>query len=241
MADESELSSHDQKELRRQEKEGDREKQRAAAEALQKKMEWGGYLKWGAVALATLLLIYIVPSFRGPSEPLGVGDHPVFGPADSKIEFIIFGDFQCAFTKKFFLGAYQQVVKEYGDKIKIAFRPMPTNRHANDKISAQAAYCANDQGKFWEYAKIVFERQGQADTLSLVKYATELQLDIKTFSECLQSGKYKDKVTADFKAGRKYGITVTPTIFVNGNPLYGDLPFEEYKKLVDWTIEQVVE
>ena len=239
MNDEStEISSHDQKELKRQEKEEEREKQRQAAAALQNKQARKGYLKWGIVAFAIVLLAYTVPGLLKPAEPLTIGEYPWYGPADSKIEFIIFGDFQCPFTKKFFLTTYQKIAEEYKDKIKISFRPMPTNRHANDRLSAQAAYCANDQGKFWEYSKIVFERQGRADTLSLISYANELKLDSKQFGECLQNGKYKDKVNADFKVGRKYGVSITPTVFVNNNPLYGDLASEEYKKLIDWTIEQ---
>ncbi|MBI4016611.1 MAG: DsbA family protein [Candidatus Aenigmarchaeota archaeon] len=234
-----ELSSHDEKELRQKQKEEEREKQRQAAAALNNKQAMKGYLKWGVLAAAIVLLVYTVPGLFKPAEPLTIGNYPWFGPADSKVEFIIFGDFQCPFTKKFFLNTYPKIAEEYKEKIKISFRPMPTNRHANDRLSAQAAYCANDQGKFWEYAQIVFERQGRADTMSLIGYANELELDGKTFGECMQTSKYSDKVNADFKQGRKYGVSITPTVFVNGNQLYGDLPFEEYKKLVDWTITQM--
>ncbi len=230
------LSSHDQKELKQQEKEEQRERQREAAASLQKKLAMKGYIKWGVVAAVIVGILYF---FIGSKpEPLVVGDYPWFGPADSGVEFIVFGDYTCPFTKKFFLGAYEQVVKEYGDKIRISFRPMPTNRHANDRLSAQAAYCANDQGRFWEYSKLLFERQGRADTVSLVGYANELGLDGKDFGSCLQSGKYKDRVNSDFKTGRKYRVSVTPTVFVNNNPLYGDLPFEEYKKMVEWALQQ---
>jgi len=233
---EPELSSHDQKELKRQHKEDDRERQRAAAEHLQRKLQRKNYLLYGLGALLVLGVVWFLAG--GAPFVLEIGDHPWFGPQDGKVEFVVFGDFQCPFTKKFFLGAYQQVAKEFGEKIKIAFLPMPTNRHANDRLSAQAAYCANDQGKFWEYAKVVFERQGRADSASLVSYAGELGLDAKKFGECVQSSKYADKVNADFKAGRKLGVTVTPTVFVNGNPLYGDLPFEEYKTLIEWALAQ---
>ncbi len=231
------LSSHEEKEFRRQKAEADRERQRAAAFALQKGLSRKKYVTWGVLSLLVVFVLYAVSGLFSAVH-LEVGDHPVFGPSTAKVEFVVFGDFQCPFTKKFFLGAYQKVVDEYKDRIKIAFRPMPTNRHTNDKLSAQAAYCANDQGKFWEYAKLVFERQGQADTLSLVKYATELGLDTQKFSNCLQGGTYKKKVNEDYKAGRRLGVAVTPTVYVNEYPLAGDLPFEEYKKLIEWAESQ---
>lgn len=231
------VSSHEKNQLRQEQSELRRDEQRVAVEVLQKRLSRKKYVKWGVggVVVVLLLSFFFVP---GSSEQFGIGDHPVTGNVGSPVEFVVFGDFQCPFTKKFFLGAFQEVQQEFGDRIKIGFRPMPTNRHANDKLSAEAAYCAGDQGGFWEFAKLVFERQGRADRLSLLNFAGELGLDVKVFGSCLQSGKYVGKVKDDYRAGRKFGVVVTPTVYVNENPIAGDVPFVEYKKLIEWTLEK---
>lgn len=231
------VSSHDLKVQKQGLAEQRREEQRVAVVALQKRIEMKKFVKWGAGGALVILLVSFF-FLGGSSEPLGIGEHPITGNVVAPVEFVVFGDFQCPFTKKFFLGEFQEVQKEFGDRIKIGFRPMPTNRHANDKLSAEAAYCAADQDKFWEFARVLFERQGRADRLSLLNYAGELGLDVGQFGACLQTGKYTKKVKDDYRAGRKLGVVVTPTVFVNENSLAGDFPFAEYKKLIEWTLEQ---
>jgi len=110
----------------------------------------------------------------------------------------------------------EEVLKSYGDKVRFVVRDFPLNRHENARKAAEAANAANAQGKFFEYAALLFTRQQALDLPSLKKYATELGLDRVRFDAALDRGTYAAEVNHDVQDGEMYGVGVTPTIFVNG-------------------------
>jgi protein-disulfide isomerase len=95
-------------------------------------------------------------------------------------------------------------------------RDFPLDRHENARKAAEAANAANAQGKFFEYAALLFKRQQALDAASLKKYASELGLDRARFDAALDRGTYAAEVNRDVQDGEMYGVGVTPTIFVNG-------------------------
>jgi len=166
-----------------------------------------------------------------------ISNHPTIGPSDAPVSLVVFGDFQCPFTRKFWNNAFPQILDKYGDRISVTYWPVPTSKHNFDFASAEAAYCAEDQGKFWEYAKIVFNRQGAGTDDNLKDYARELGLDTKAFNECYSSDKYKDRVQDDYREGRKFGVVQTPTVAINENVLSGELPFADYQTFIEYELE----
>jgi protein-disulfide isomerase len=124
-------------------------------------------------------------------------------------------------------------METYGDKIQLVFRDYPLAFHDNAQISAEAANCANDQGKFWEYHDKLFENQGKLDKASLVQYAADLKLDEASFNACLDSGKYTNDVRQDFADGAAVGVSGTPAFFINGRFLNGAVPYEQFAAIID--------
>lgn len=172
-----------------------------------------------------------------PSGPVDVSldDDPVLGDADAKVTIVEFSDYECPFCGRYFTQTYPQLKKDYVDtgKVKIVFRDYPLPFHSNAQKAAEAAECADDQGKFWEMHNKLFSNQQSLGVANLKKYAGELALDQAKFDECLDSGKYESEVQNDLNEGGAYGVSGTPSFFVNGIMLVGAQPYSEFKKLID--------
>lgn len=141
---------------------------------------------------------------------------PFKGSPTAPVTVVMFSDFQCgacAATHP----VLQKVLAEYGEKARFAVRNFPLTRiHENAFQAAVAANAAHAQGKFFEYTEILYLNQDALDTASLKKYAGELGLNLRQFELDLQSEKSAENVRKDLADGRSYGITATPTVFVNG-------------------------
>ena len=105
--------------------------------------------------------------------------------------------------------------------------------HNRAKPAAEAAQCANEQGKFWEFHDKVFANQSALSDDDLKKHATDLGLNIETFNACFSSGKYRADVEKDAAEGSKVGVTGTPAFFINGRFLSGAQPSEAFKVMID--------
>ena len=109
--------------------------------------------------------------------------------------------------------------------------------------AAQAAECAADQGKFWEYHDLLFERwngenQGTFVKENLIGFAKELNLDMAKFEPCLMNDETLQRVVDDTEQGRQVGVTGTPTFFINGKPLVGAQPAEVFQSELDAALGQ---
>lgn len=157
---------------------------------------------------------------------------PTYGPADAPITIIEFSDFQCPYCARV-NDSVQQVKDTYGDKISLTFRDFPLPMHPEAPKSAEAAHCADEQGKFWEYHDKLFANMKAQKDDNLKAYATELGLDSAAFNTCLDSGKYADDVLKDKADGEMAGVSGTPAFFINGVFLNGARPFENFKEVID--------
>jgi len=105
--------------------------------------------------------------------------------------------------------------------------------HKRANPAAEAAQCANEQGKFWEYHDKLFANQRALEDDDFVKYATEIGLDVDAFKACYTSGKFKGEVAKEAREGSQLGVTGTPAFFVNGRFLSGAQPFDAFKNIID--------
>ena len=173
--------------------------------------------------------VYLKP----PLIEVSVADAPLKGSPDAPITIIEFSDFQCPFCKRV-LPVLTQLLEQYAGKVKLAFRDFPlANIHPQAQKAAEAAHCAGEQGKYWEYHDLLFERQETLPTANLVEYAQGLGLNSQVFRTCLESSKYKAKVERNHADGIKAGITGTPAFFINGRPISGAQPLETFKAIID--------
>jgi len=110
--------------------------------------------------------------------------------------------------------------------------------HQRAKPAAEAAQCANDQGKFWEFHdKLMANQQALTDD-DFKKHATDLALDMEKFNECYTTGKFKEDVQKDAMEGAAVGVTGTPAFFINGRFLSGAQPCEAFKAIIDEEIKR---
>ncbi|RJS19262.1 hypothetical protein DRW03_23170 [Corallococcus sp. H22C18031201] len=158
---------------------------------------------------------------------------PAKGPANAPVTIVEFSDFQCPFCSRA-IATVDEVTKTYGDKVHLVFRNFPLDFHKDAQKAAEAAQCANDQGKFWEMHDKLFASQQQGLGVdNLKKYAAELKLDTAKFDKCLDSGEKAAVVKADQADGAKVGVNGTPAFFINGIMLSGAQPFDEFKSIID--------
>lgn len=160
----------------------------------------------------------------------------ILGQPEAKVTLVEYGDYQCPFCKIMFDETEGQIRKEYIEtgKVKMVYRDFPIDsRHPFARAAAEAANCAKDQGKFWTYHDALFAKQKEIPTLDFVALATGLELDGEAFKECLESGKYKDKIQKDLDGGAGAGVNGTPATFINGQLVSGAQPYAVFKQAIE--------
>ncbi len=228
----------------------------------------GGLARLGVKAPAGQAAVPAAAQPTAPGAPTGpvdvsVGVLPVQGKEDAKVTVIEFSDFQCPFcgavsghqpngpvtqqlTKQdptwqpYVTGIMNDYVKT--GKVKFAYRDFAfLGQESND--SANAARCANEQGKFWEFHDKLFssqsgENQGAFAKDKLKQFGKEVGLDAAKFNDCVDQNKYAKDVQADTDAGRTAGVTGTPAVFVNGKQISGAVPYSTVKAEIEAALNQ---
>ena len=186
-----------------------------------------------------------VPTNPLPQLKVNVSDgsNPVQGSKDAKVTIIEFSDFQCPFCERFFIQTLPQIKKNYIEtgKVKFFYRDYPLEFHQYANKAAQAARCGKEQGKFWEFHDKIYENQNALDNESLKQDAKDLGLNINEFNRCLDSGKKAKDVLKDFQDGSRYGVTGTPTFFINGIQVVGAQPYEVIQPIIEEALNSSVE
>jgi protein-disulfide isomerase len=158
---------------------------------------------------------------------------PSLGSASAPVTLVEFSDFQCPFCQQV-APTLKQVQKAYGDKVRIVWKDFPlTQIHPQAFKAGEAAHCAGDQGKFWEYHDRLFGNQQALQPGDLKKHAADLGLNTAVFGACLDSSKYGERVRDGVAEGSRLGINSTPTIYINGRVLSGAQPYEAFAAIID--------
>jgi len=183
---------------------------------------------------------------------ISIDDDPVKGDPNAPVTIIEFSDFQCPFCSRFYSQTLPLIEKNYIDtgKIKLVYKDLPLdNLHSNARTAHIAAECADEQGKFWEYHDILFEKQLQWQSLSpsnldvtLTNFAVGLEMQNTAFQACMGSQEIADEVNDDTIEAASYGTTGTPTFFIGNEKdgfvkLVGAQPFSAFKLLIDSRLE----
>lgn len=154
---------------------------------------------------------------------------PARGPADAKVTVVEFVDFECPFCGRFARDTLPRLDREFGSRIRYVSRHFPLPSHPHAQHAAVAAECAHEQGRYWEFHRRLFADQSKLDPRSLRRHAEELGLDTTRFAACRRSDSTQRRVDRDAADGRDYGVTGTPTFFVDGRILRGAQPYEQIK------------
>jgi protein-disulfide isomerase len=164
----------------------------------------------------------------GDKKTLSFNDDndPIMGPGEAKVVVRIFSDFQCPACQAAEAGL-KYAMDTYKDQVRFVWNDFPLQAlHANALRAAEAARCAEVQGKFWEYRERLFADQAAwenlPDPLSKFRaYADALGLDANNFSSCLDSREYQNKIMDDLREGQANGVQATPIFFVGDKALVG--------------------
>jgi protein-disulfide isomerase len=165
---------------------------------------------------------------------------PLKGGKQPKVTIVEFSEFQCPFCSRA-LPTVTQILETYKDDVAVAWKHLPLPMHDRAGPAAEAAEAAGEQGKFWQMHDKMFANQQALDAASLDKYAQEIGLDMGRFKAALASGKFKERIAADSKQAAQFGVTGTPTFFVNGRKIVGASPFDEFKAVIDDEIKKADE
>ena len=166
-----------------------------------------------------------------------IGDSPRRGAKNAIVSIVEFSDFQCPYCARV-TPTLDQIEKEYGSQVEIAFKHLPLSMHQKAPAAHAAAEAAHQQGQFWEMHDLIFANQREMSAAKYEEYAQQLGLDIGRFQKDVASPKVKKRVDADAALAASLGITGTPAFLVNGRFLSGAQPFAAFKRLIDEELDK---
>ena len=209
----------------------------------------------GIIAVAVLFFVGLVwlvmripadPSSRNAGQPEQVTFNdegaPSIGPSDAKVVVRLFSDFQCP-ACKFAEPPVKATIEAYKDRVRFLWKDFPLEQmHPNSRAAAEAARCAVDQGKFWEYHDRLYSKQDDWAKLSnpnakLAEEGEAIGLNAATLSSCLQARAHDNLVARDLAEGLSNSVDRTPTFFIN-NRRYFAMSEEEWKKAIDAALKE---
>ena len=209
----------------------------------------------GIILLAVAVAYFLIYPNLKPVEAVTVTpfarpqvDFNNAGNPDAPVKIAEYSDFQCPFCARFTKDTEQKLVDTYVATGKVYFTYHSVGNFLGDEsvAAAEAAYCAGDQGKFWEYHDMVFanqngENQGWFTSRRLTAFAETLGLDMTAFDSCFDSGKYADLVSQDKLDATQAGAQSTPTFVITytaggqtvTRQLVGAQPFSAFQQEIE--------
>jgi protein-disulfide isomerase len=166
-----------------------------------------------------------------PTAQVAIESAPVTGPANAPVKIIEFADYECPFCQRLYPNL-KRVQAEYKDQVVVAYKDFPLPMHKHAEKAAEAARCAGEQGKYWEYHDLLFGGNLGLDPAALKEYATTLSLNVAKFGGCLDSGLEAESVNKDKAEGEQLGLSATPSLFINGHFVSGVPSYEELRDII---------
>jgi protein-disulfide isomerase len=222
-------------------------------------------LIFGVIVVAAVLIVAAIagPAIREALAPVGeivqVTPQPrpqasanTMGDPNAPVKIIEYSDFQCPFCKQFADQTEAQLVENYIATGKVYFEYVSMGNWVSRNIAqstgrperfesrnaAEAALCAGDQNKFWEYHDILYanalgEDEGYFTDKRLAAYAETVGLDLNQFNDCYDSAKYRDQVAKGYTDGVAAGVSGTPAFFINGKMIEGAQPYDVFVQEIE--------
>jgi protein-disulfide isomerase len=199
--------------------------------------------------LITIIAVYYMTTPHGNKseeltpQMLMQNGSPILGDPNAKITMVEFGDYQCTYCHLFHQNTKDALLQQYVEtgKVNFVFRDFPLNG-PDSVLAAEGSYCADDQGKYWQYHDELYknwagEKTGWVNQKSLDKFAMTVGLDLDKFDKCISDKKYEQKVLDNQKFGEKIGIDGTPSFIIFGGKgitkIVGAQPISVFKQVLD--------
>lgn len=170
---------------------------------------------------------------RPPTVDVGFDPARVKGNPSAPVTIVEFSDYQCPFCRKA-EPVLKGLLEKYKGRVKLAYRDFPLPEiHPRAERAAEAARCAGEQGRFWEFHDSLFGEETKLEEVDLIARARAVGVQEEPFRTCLGSGKFKKSIDADREAGIKAGVSGTPGFFINGVFLSGAKSEAEFERVID--------
>ena len=143
-------------------------------------------------------------------------EDPTKGPVTAPVTIVAFEDFECpfCFQAQPFI---KKLIAKYGDTVRFIYKDFPLRViHPHAQETAEAAQCAFEQGKFWEFHDELFAHQDRFAEAYYRTVAKDVGMNLSQFNECYRTGKYRQRIADDVELGKALGVQGTPTFFING-------------------------
>lgn len=174
----------------------------------------------------------------------------ILGNPDAPVTIVEWADYQCPFCGAFGREIVPRIIQDFvvTGQVRIDFRDLPfldsTSGYGESDMAAEAAACAGDQGKFWEYHDTIFanqfgENEGAYSNVRLTRMAELNNLDMTTFSACFEGRAHQDEVRAMQAEAVANGITSTPTLVINGAVVRYTGKYEDLKAEIDAVLASI--
>ncbi len=160
---------------------------------------------------------------------------PIRGDVSAPVTIVEFSDFHCPYCRTV-QPTLLQVLERYKGKVRLVYKDLPLDGlHPNARRVSEAARCAGEQGKFWEFHDAAYAGLVGTDVSpeSMRKLATAAALDVAAFEQCLASDRHEAGIQRDMEQAERLGLSGTPAFFVNGRLLTGAQPLEAFAKVID--------
>lgn len=168
-----------------------------------------------------------------------IGLDKSIGDENAPVVVVEYGDFQCPACQFFFQTSVKQLKEEYVQtgKVRFVFRQYAFLGEES-QWAGEASECANEQGRFWDYYDKLYQEQngenvGIFSKDNLKRFASEIKLDTTEFNQCLDSGRYTEKVRQETLEGQKAGVRGTPSVFVNGQYVERGIQYQVLQPAVE--------
>jgi protein-disulfide isomerase len=166
-----------------------------------------------------------------PRAPITMSDTPTRGSSNARVTLLEYADYECPYCQQI-QPAVEKLEKEYKGRLAFAYKDFPLPMHPDAEKAAEAARCAGRQGKYWEYHDELTSTK-QLDIAALKNHAQVLKLDTTSFNKCLDNGEAAEGVRAQAAEAQTLGVQGTPTFFVNGRVVSGNVSYDIIRAVIE--------
>jgi protein-disulfide isomerase len=172
----------------------------------------------------------VVIELNQPTGHVEAGNDPRLGSEKAPVQVVEFADYECPYCQKV-SDDLTRLRDQFGAQVSLVYKDYPLPMHPLAEHAAEAARCAGEQGKFWEFHDSLFETK-KLQVSDLKQEAVTLNLDKDRFNRCLEAGEQTAVVRKDVVEGQRLGLTGTPSFFVNGHFLSGAIGYTKLREIV---------
>jgi protein-disulfide isomerase len=167
---------------------------------------------------------------------IGDARHAI-GSSDAPVTIVEFTDYDCPYCRRYYHETFPQIMERYGDQIRYVMRHFPlASMHPEAVKAAEAAECAAEDGRFWEFHDLIMQGVPSLAVESLKEYAADIGVNTTAFNRCLDDGVKATAVQQDLRDGYMHGVRGTPNFFVNGYSLSGAQPIDVFSAYIEAAI-----